>query len=70
MLDEIAEARQIKVEEPDLKKKYTDLSTRYRQPAEVIEKYYQEHKEALEALRDQVRNEKVIEFIKANAKQS
>ncbi len=70
LLDEIAEARQIKVEEPDLKKKYTDLSTRYRQPAEVIEKYYQEHKEALEALRDQVRNEKVIEFIKANAKQS
>lgn len=70
LLDEIAGTKQIKVEEADLKQKYNDLAARYRQPAETIEKYYQEHKEALESLLDQVRNEKVIEYIKANAKQS
>jgi FKBP-type peptidyl-prolyl cis-trans isomerase (trigger factor) len=51
-----------------LKKKYEVLSGRYRQPAETIEKYYQEHKEALESLADQVRSEKVIAFLKQNAK--
>lgn len=68
LLDEIAEAEQIKADGADLKKKYESLSGRYRQPAEAIEKYYQEHKEALESLTDQVQNEKVIEFLKQNAK--
>lgn len=70
LLDEIAEAQQVKIEETDLKKKYEDLSGRYRQPAEAIEKYYQEHKEALESLSDQVRSEKVIALLKQNAKRS
>lgn len=68
LLDGIAEEHQVKVEEADLKKKYASLSGRYRQPAEAIEKYYQEHKEALESLGDQVRSEKAIEFLKQNAK--
>jgi FKBP-type peptidyl-prolyl cis-trans isomerase (trigger factor) len=70
LLDEIAEAQQVKIEETDLKKKYEALSGRYRQPPEAIERYYQEHKEALESLSDQVRSEKVIELLKQNAKRS
>jgi len=68
LLDEIAEVQQITTGEADLKAKYAELAERYRQPAETIEKYYQEHKEALEPLTDQVRNEKVIEYLKSNAK--
>jgi len=68
LLDEIAEAQGIKSEEADLVKKYEALSLQYRQPQETIEKYYKEHKEARETLLDQVRNEKVIDFLKQNAK--
>lgn len=68
LLDEIAETQGIRVEESELKLKYETLSQRYRQPKEVVEKYYQEHKEAQESLLDQVRNEKVIAFLKQNAK--
>lgn len=70
LLDEIAETQGIKAEETDLGKKYEVLSQQFRQPKETIEKYYQEHKEARETLLDQVRNEKVIEFLKQNAKKS
>lgn len=68
LLDEIAEAQSIKSEEADLGKKYEALSLQFRQPKETIEKYYTEHQEARETLLDQVRNEKVIEFLKQNAK--
>lgn len=68
LLDEIADAQGIKAEESDLGTKYEALSGQYRQPKETIEKYYKEHKEARETLLDQVRNEKVIEFLKKNAK--
>lgn len=68
LLDEIAEAQGIKAEDADLQKRYEALSQQYRQPKEVVEKYYREHREAVDALMDQVRNEKVIEFLKQNAK--
>lgn len=68
LLDEIAETQGIKAEVFELQQKYENLSRRFRQPKEVVEKYYQEHKEAQESLLDQVRNEKVIEFLKQNAK--
>lgn len=68
LLDEIADTQGIKSEEADLVKKYEALSQQFRQPKETIEKYYKEHKEAQETLLDQVRNEKVIEFLKKNAK--
>jgi len=64
----LAEAQSIKSEEADLGKKYEALSLQFRQPKETIEKYYTEHQEARETLLDQVRNEKVIEFLKQNAK--
>ena len=68
LLDEIADTQGIKSEDADLVKKYEALSLQFRQPKETIEKYYKEHKEAQETLLDQVRNEKVIEFLKQNAK--
>ncbi len=68
LLDEIAEAQGIKAEEADLQKRYEALSKQYRQPKEAVEKYYREHREAVDGLMDQVRNEKVIEFLKQNAK--
>ena len=68
LLDEIADSQQIKSEEADLGKKYELLSQQYRQPKETIEKYYAGKKEARETLLDQIRNEKVIDFLKQNAK--
>jgi trigger factor len=68
LLDEIADTQGIKAEESDLVPKYEALSAQYRQPKETIEKYYKEHREARETLLDQVRNEKVIDFLKQNAK--
>ena len=68
LLDEIADAQGIKAEDADLQKKYEALGKQYRQPKEAVEKYYQEHRDAVEGLRDQVWNEKVIEFLKQNAK--
>ncbi len=68
LLDEIADIEKFDIQESDLKARYESLSHRYQQPAEVIEKYYKEHEEALESLHDQIRNEKVVEFIKKNAK--
>ena len=44
------------------------LAEKSRQPLEAIEKYYQEHHEALHSLRDQIKNEKAVEYIKKNAK--
>ena len=68
LLDEIADTQAIKADETDLVKKYELLSQQYRQPKETIEKYYEGKKEARETLLDQIRNEKVIDFLKLNAK--
>jgi trigger factor len=68
LLDEIAAKQRLTVSEEDYRKKYESLAERFRQPADSIEKYYKEHPEALEALYDQIRNEKAIEFIKQKAK--
>ena len=69
LLDEIAQKEGIEVADEDVKKKFEALAARFRQPVEEIEKYYRGHHEALDSLRDQIRNEKTIEFIKTNAKE-
>ncbi len=68
LLDEIADAQKIKPEESDLAWKFQSLSRQYRQPEETVKQYYKEHPEARDALLDQIRNEKVIEFLKKNAR--
>jgi len=68
LLDEIADREKITVAAGDLKEKYQQVADRIRQPLEVVEKYYADHSEGREALEDQVRNEKTVEFLKKNAK--
>lgn len=68
LLEEIAEKESITVEEEDLKKHFQRIAERFRQPVETVEKYYQGREDAIEALKDQIRSEKTVEFIKQNAK--
>lgn len=68
LLDEIAAKENFQASDEELKKKFEELSLEIRQPLEVIQKYYTSNAEALEGLRDRIRNEKAIEFIKKNAK--
>ncbi len=68
LLEEIAAKEDITVTDEDVKKHFTKISERFRQPVETVEKYYQGREEALESLKDQIRSEKTVEFIKQNAK--
>ncbi|MBI3313974.1 MAG: trigger factor [Candidatus Omnitrophica bacterium] len=69
LLDELAAKENITVTDEDLKTHYAQLAGRVRQPVEEVEKYYHEHEDAKESMKDQVRSEKVIEWIKKNSKQ-
>lgn len=68
LLDEISEKEGIAAADEDIKKKFQALADRFHQQVDYIEKYYADNEEALDALKDQIRNEKTIEFIKQNAK--
>ena len=59
----------VTVTEEEIKQRYQRIAHEVRQPVEAVEKYYSQHEEAQESLRDQIRNGKAIEFIKKNAKQ-
>ncbi|HTL47198.1 MAG TPA: trigger factor [Verrucomicrobiae bacterium] len=69
LLDEIATKENITVSEEDLKKHFAKVAERFKQPVDAVEKYYNGSPEALDSVRDQLRNEKTIDFIKQNAKQ-
>ena len=68
LLDEIAVKENITVEDADVKSKYIEMSQKFHQPAETIEKYYTGNKEALDSLTEQIRSEKTVQFLKKNAK--
>lgn len=68
LLEEIAVKENISTLEEDFKKKFQETSEHLRQPVEHIEKYYAENERAKESLAEQIRNQKVIEFLKKNAK--
>ena len=70
LLDEVAGKEKIQVEEADVKARYEKIAAEVRQPVETVEGYYKEHEEHTESLREQIRSEKAIEFIKQNAKTS
>ena len=70
LLDEIAAKENITVNEEDVKQHLAKIAERFKQPLESVEKYYNDSPDALDTLRDQIRNEKTIDFIKQNAKQS
>lgn len=67
LLDEIAKKEDMKLSDSDYEAKYKEIAARHRQSEEAVRKYYTEHAEAKEGLGIQILNEKVIQFIKANA---
>ncbi len=69
LLDEIAVRENITTSEEDLKVKYQQVADRVRQPVERIENYYAQDESARATLKDQIRNEKTIEWVKKNAKE-
>lgn len=69
LLEEVAEKENIQVTDEDLKARYQKVADEVRQPLEAVEAYYKEHEEHRESLREQIRSEKAIEFIKQNSKQ-
>lgn len=68
LLDEIAAKEGITVSQEDLKAHFAEFAARIRRPAAEVEKYYHEHEGAKDSLRDQVRSQKVIDWIKKNSK--
>ncbi len=68
LLDEISEKENITVNEQDMQAEIKAIADRFKQPQEVVEKYYTQHPDALESVKDQVQNKKTMDFIKNNAK--
>ncbi len=68
LLDEIADREKIEVADEDVKARYEVIAAQARQPLTVVEKYYASNEEAQDVLREQIRNEKTIEFLKRSAK--
>lgn len=67
ILDEIAKTHKLQAEEADLDKKFAEYSELYRQPAEAVSQYYRGNAEALEHLREVVRQEKTVAWVKSQA---
>lgn len=67
ILDEIAKTQKLQTEEADLDKKFAEYAELYRQPAEAVSQYYRGNAEALDHLREVIRQEKTITWIKTNA---
>lgn len=70
LLDAVAKKENLEVVEANFEDKYKSLGGRHRQSPEAAKKYYTEHPEAKESLAHQILNEKVIQFIKDNARRT
>ncbi len=68
LLDEIADRENLSVSEEDIKAKYVWLAARFRQKPEDVEQYYSGREDALEGLKEQIRSEKAIDYVKKNTK--
>ena len=66
ILDEIAKKESIGVDDKELDQVLASLATEYRKTKEEITKYYSDHK-LLEGLKDQIKENKVIDFLLNNA---
>ncbi len=67
ILDEIAKTQKLQAEDADLDKKFAEYAELYRQPVETVGQYYRGNAEALDHLREVIRQEKTIGWIKAQA---
>ncbi len=68
LLDEIADREKIEVSEQDVKSKFEEIAAQANQPFEAVAKYYMEKEDSLDVLREQIRNEKTIDYLKRSAK--
>jgi len=66
ILDKIAELENINTEESDVEDRFKRVSQQTRQPVEKIREYYIDNK-LIDSLHAELRNQKVIHFIKENA---
>jgi trigger factor len=66
ILDAIGSLEAIETVEEDIEKRFEELAKQYRQPAETIKDYYEKN-DLLDSLKAEIRNQKVIDFIKASA---
>ncbi len=66
ILDKIAELENINTEEADIQGRFMKISRQTGQPVEKIKEYYKSNN-LLESLFAEIRNQKVIDFIKDNA---
>ncbi len=67
LLDEIAKTQNVQTEEADLDKKFAEHAKLYRQPVETVAQYYRGNAEAIDHLREVIRQEKTIAWIIAQA---
>ncbi len=69
LLDEIAGIQKIEASEEDLQNKLKEMAGRFGRSVEEVEQYYSDREDARENLKELIRTEKAIVFIKQNAKQ-
>ena len=67
ILDEIAKTQNLQTEDADFDKKFAEYAELYRQPVDVVSQYYRGNAEALDHLKEVIRQEKTITWIKTNA---
>lgn len=68
LLEEVAQKENIQVLQEDVKARFQKIAEEVRQPLEAVEKYYAGNAESMESLKEQIRTEKAIQFIKDHAK--
>ncbi|MBU1864403.1 MAG: trigger factor [Candidatus Omnitrophica bacterium] len=66
ILDKIAMQEKIEENESDIERQFKKMALRMRYPVEEIKKYYNDNN-LMESFRAEIRNQKVIDFIKENA---
>jgi trigger factor len=66
ILDAIGIAESIETADDDVEARFQSLSKQYQQPVEKIKEYYAKN-DMIDSLRAEIRNKKVIDFIKENA---
>lgn len=66
ILDAIAELENIEVNEEDINNRLKQFATQVRQPVEMIREYYEKNN-MMDQLYSEIRNQKVVDFIKQNA---
>ena len=68
LLEEIVSKEKIEASDQEVDARMKVVSEQVKQPLDVVQKYYADHPEAKISLREQIQNEKAIEYIKYERK--